>query len=117
MTNGEAMRIYDELKNISKCTGVIGWYVYKNMKILDDATFPYRQAHDDLVRKYGGTETDPVPKDKIALLVSELNEIASLELDIKLALMNRVQFERLIKEDKGLSAETMLIIDKNIVES
>lgn len=116
MTNNEAMNAYTELQNISSCTGVLGWYVYKNLKVLDDATMPYRKAHDDLIRKYGGGESTPVPKENTPALMAELNQLMMLEIDVRMTKMDRNIFERLIKEDKSLSAETMFIIDRNIVE-
>lgn len=116
MTNSEAMNAFTELQNISACTGVLGWYVYKNLKALDDATMPYRKAHDDLIRKYGGPNATEVPKECVPLLMKDINELLVLETDVKLTMMRRELFERLIREDKSLSAETMLTIDKYIVE-
>lgn len=116
MTNREAAFKYTELKSISKCTGILGWYVYKNLKALEMATEPYRKVHDNIIRKYGGNEVDPVPKEKMNDVVAELNEVLDMEIDVDLTLMKRMQFEQIVQTAKDMTAETMLIIDKNLVE-
>lgn len=116
MTNAEIMKRYNELKSVSGVTGILGWYVYKNMKILADAVEPYMQAHNDLVRKYGGSETEEVPKENRAAFGTESMLLLGCETDIVMDRMPRVQFEQLIRSDKTMTAETMYILDRNIAE-
>lgn len=116
MTNAEILKRYKELKKAAGVTGTLGWYVYKNLKILGDAIEPYVQAHNDLIRKYGGSETDEVPKENRAEFGTESVVLLGLETDIALDQMSRMQFEQLIKADKTMAAETMLILDRNIVK-
>lgn len=116
MTNREAVIRFNELKSISKNTGVLGWYIYKNLKALEEATEPYRKVHDNIIRKYGGTEVDPVPEGKMNDVMAEMNEILDMEIDVDLVLMKRMQFEQIVQTAKDMTAETMLIIDRNLVE-
>lgn len=116
MTNGEILKRYKELEKVAGCTGTLGWYVYKNLKILKDAIEPYMQAHNDLIRKYGGSEIQEVPKENRPAFSTESLLLLGIEQDISLTLMKRMQFEQLVRSDKDMSAETMLILDNNIVE-
>ena len=116
MTNAEILNHYEELKKVAGCTGTLGWYVYKNLKILKDAIEPYMQAHNDLIRKYGGSEIQEVPKENRPAFSTESLLLLGIEQDISLTLMKRMQFEQLVRSDKDMSAETMLILDNNIVE-
>ena len=116
MTNGEILKRYQDLEKVSGCTGTLGWYVYKNLKVLKDAIEPYTQAHNDLIRKYGGSETQEVPKENRPAFSTESLMLLGIEQDVSLTLMKRMQFEQLVRSDKEMSAETMLILDNNIVE-
>ena len=116
MTNGEILRRYQDLKNVSGCTGTLGWYVYKNLKILKDAIEPYTQAHNDLIIKYGGSETVEVPKENRPAFSTECLVLLGIEQDIELVRMKRPQFDQIVKSQKEITAETMLILDENIVE-
>lgn len=116
MTNAEILKRYDELSKTSGITGMLGWYIYKNLKILDTAIEPYRLAHNDLIRKYGGSEIQEVPMENRAAFSTETLELLGLETDVTLEKMKRKQFEHLIKSASGISAESMLILDRNIVE-
>ncbi len=116
MTNGELLKRYQELSSVSGCTGTIGWYVYKNLKILKDAIEPYTQAHNDLIRKYGGSEIAEVPKENRPAFSTECLMLLGIEQDIVLTKMKRMQFDQLVKSQKDMTAETMLILDENIVE-
>ena len=95
---------------------MLGWYVYKNLKALEEATEPYRKVHDNIIRKYGGNEVDPVPKNKMNAAAAEMNELLDMEIVVDLTLMKRMQFEQIVQTAKDMTAETMLIIDRNIVE-
>lgn len=116
MTNGEILKRYQDLKNVSECTGTLGWYVYKNLKTLKDAIEPYTQAHNDLIKKYGGSETTEVPKENRPAFSTECLMLLGIEQDIDLTRMKRMQFDQLVKTQKDMTAETMLILDENIVE-
>ena len=116
MTNGEILRRYRELEKVSGCTGTLGWYVYKNMKVLKDAVEPYVQAHNDLIKKYGGSGSEEVPKENKPAFATEELMLLGIEQDVELAKMKRIQFEQLVRADKSMTAETMLILDENIVE-
>ena len=116
MTNAEIIKRYDELSKTSGINGMLGWYIYKNLKILNNAIEPYRMAHNDLIRKYGGSELQEVPMENRAAFSTETLELLGLESDVTLEKMKRKQFEQLIKSASGISAESMLILDRNIVE-
>lgn len=116
MTNAEILKRYKELQKVSGVTGTLGWYTYKNLKALSDAIEPYTQAHNDLIRKYGGSETEEVPKENRAAFGTEVLVLMGLETDVTLTLMKRQQFEQLVRSAKDMTAETMLILDNNIVE-
>ena len=116
MTNAELLKRYEELQKVKGVTGLLGWYVYKNLKIVSGAIEPYMQAHNDLIRKYGGSETEEVPKDNRAAFSTESVLLLGCEMDVTLDKMSRMQFEQLVKSDKSMTAETMFILDHNIVE-
>lgn len=116
MTNAELLKRYEELEKVKGVTGLLGWYVYKNLKIISGAIEPYMQAHNDLVRKYGGSETEEVPKENRAAFSTESVLLLGCEMDVTLDKMSRMQFEQLVKADKTMTAEIMFILDHNIVE-
>lgn len=116
MNNAEILKRYRDLQKVKGVTGLLGWYVYRNLKVLTEAIEPYMQAHNDLVRKYGGSETDEVPKENRAVFGTEVMQLLGCEIDVMLDRMSRMQFEQLVKADKTMTAETMMILDNNIVE-
>ena len=116
MNNAEILKRYRDLQKVKGVTGLLGWYVYRNLKVLTEAIEPYAQAHNDLVRKYGGSETDEVPKENRAAFGTESMQLLGCEMNITLDRMSRMQFEQLVKADKTMTAETMMILDSNIVE-
>ena len=76
----------------------------------------YRETIEQDDEQRDRLETEEVPKENRAAFSTESVLLLGCEMDVTLDKMSRMQFEQLVKADKTMTAETMFILDHNIVE-
>lgn len=120
MTNQEIMMRLDLIRQLGNIRGKLGWYVYRNTKILATACAEAVKIRDDAVMKYGtknGENTYSInPGSKgWKECVAEVEPVMKIEQDVKLEKISREEFDVLAK-DADLSAAELTILDELIVE-
>lgn len=120
MTNQDIMMRLELLKQLGSVRGKLGWYIYRNTKILADACAEAVKLRNDAVVKYGtkdGEDTYSINRssEKWQEYIAEVEPVLKIEQEVKMLKLGREEFEHLA-EASGLSAAELTIIDELIVE-
>ena len=120
MTNQEIMMRLDLVRQLGNVRGKLGWYVYRNIKVLAAACAEAVKIRDDAVIKYGTKDGENVysinPESKRwQEYVAEVEPVMKIEQNVKLEKISREEFDVLAK-DTDLSATELTILDELIVE-
>lgn len=115
MTNEEIIIRRDLLSRLSEVRGKFGWYIYRNSKILTEASAEAVRIRDDAIRKYGKDDSISPDSENWDKYLAEVTPVMQIEQDVALVRMPRAEFDELAK-DAGLSAVELSILDATIVE-
>jgi len=118
MTNQELSTVRDALNRVSTCKGKMGWYVYRNLKIVGTALEEYEKLREELVRKYGDEKegTVTVRQECLADFTAELKPIAEIEQQVELCQIDRETFDKLAESSPELTAQELMILDAILIK-
>lgn len=129
MTNGMMKVLFDAMNQqgfMDNATGVTGYALYRNIRILSDELKDYDKAVNDAIRKYGegndeiGYIIRPENTEAIEKFTEEITPIANLEIDVNLYQISKESFELPYCETATPShyaiIEEFLVKDENIIE-
>jgi hypothetical protein len=119
MKNQDIIMQAELLKRLSGVRGKLGWYVYRNIKILSDACTEAMKIRNEAVMKYGSEENGAYSinpsSEHWAEYAAEVEPVMNIEQDVKLCKISRAEFDDIAK-DADLTAAELMVLDEILVE-
>ena len=99
--------------------GVLGYAIYKNLRILQNECEDFNKVRDNLIKKYGtekdGTYSiDTKDEKSYTSFMKEIEPLLKLELDINYFQIDQVEFDKLYCS--GLSTKDYMILEQVLVK-
>ena len=110
MTNETIFQLSNYLDAIaSKCTGKLGYYVAKNLRLLKNELVEYNDKRNELIRKYGTQNGDNIViengSEAYFNFMKELKEYDSIESGV-----NLIKFDSSLLENSTLDAREQMVM-------
>lgn len=120
MTNNEAILRLELLKQLGDVRGKLGWYIYRNVKVLTEAVEEAVKIRNEALVKYGTKDDENTysinpSAEGWAEYIKEVEPVMQIEQDIPLVMIKRDEFDALVS-DTSLSASEMMVLDNLLVE-
>ena len=80
----QALLYLQQIEQLPQATGKVGYAIYKNITILNNATKEFRQMQNDLIKKYGQNDSINEKSPNWQKFVQELKPLLDIECDVNL---------------------------------
>lgn len=80
----QALLYLQQIEQLPQATGKVGYAIYKNITILNNATKEFRQMQNDLIKKYGQNNSINEKSPNWQKFVQELKPLLDIECDVNL---------------------------------
>ena len=80
----QALLYLQQIEQLPQATGKVGYAIYKNITILNNATKEFRQMQNDLIKKYGQNNSINEQSPNWQKFVQELKPLLDIECDVNL---------------------------------
>lgn len=80
----QALLYLQQIEQLPQATGKVGYAIYKNITILNNATKEFRQMQNDLIKKYGQNNSINEYSPNWQKFVQELKPLLDIECDVNL---------------------------------
>lgn len=80
----QALLYLQQIEQLPQATGKVGYAIYKNITILNNATKEFRQMQNDLIKKYGQNNSINEKSPNWQKFVQELRPLLDIECDVNL---------------------------------
>lgn len=80
----QALLYLQQIEQLPQATGKVGYAIYKNITILNNATKEFRQMQNDLIKKYGENNSINEKSPNWQKFVQELKPLLDIECDVNL---------------------------------
>lgn len=80
----QALLYLQQIERLPQATGKVGYAIYKNITILNNATKEFRQMQNDLIKKYGQNNSINEKSPNWQKFVQELKPLLDIECDVNL---------------------------------
>lgn len=107
----QAVQYLTLLKKLPPATGKVGYAIYRNISLLEQATKEFLRMHDDLIHKYGNAGKINRDSPNFGTFITELTPLLDIECEVSFFMIDEDEMY-----NDALSYRDYLVLNEFIVK-